>query len=330
MAARSDLIKGLQADLHKWYWESADPYYKSYSPIYPKIADVRKLSEIKGPFYQTTSALGLDELPEKKENESIQEHQISEGYTIYIKKRTHAIKIPITYELSRDFWRAKDFLRDFIKKNGPQAVLNTFEKALANIFNYGGYTSGADIFDNSIPGILSPSYGNLCYDGKPFFTLQGNERSAKNGDTYYNGLGLTLDFDNLKTAHNLLTGTNAKREDGSPFDNTQNKIIVVPTQLALDTDRLINSTLIPDSNNNDKNPLKGEYEIIVNPHFTTSTSWAIGRKGFGIVMFLPDGPTFDVWEDMDTKQIKANILVDFAIGVTNWRGWVGSNFPTSA
>lgn len=325
---RSTFIKGMIPDMHEWYWEAADKFYQSFHPIYPKYFDVRPLSEIKGSFIQMTSALAVGQLPEKKENGPIQEYHASEGFTVYIAKKRFYGKSPVSFELNEDFPRIKNFIRDYIKSNMPQAIENTKEQLAADIFNKGGYTAGDDIFDNSVVGILSPPYGKLLYDGKPFFALSGNDRTAKSGTTYYNGLALALTFDNLKIAHTLFTATNAKQENDEPFDNTQDKRLMVPQALELTADQIINSTLIPGSNNNDKNPLKGAYEVIVNPRLTTATSWALLRKA-GLLMYTSNTPDFDFWEDKDTKTLKASFGFTVAIGVKNFRTAVGSNFPTS-
>lgn len=324
---RSSFIKGMAADMHEWFWEAADPFYKSHKKLYPKFMTVKPLSDIKGAFAQITSAIGINRLPEKKENAAITEFNPSEGFTVYLAKKRFYGKSPVSFELNEDFPRIREFLRDYIKSNMPQAIENTKEWLATDLFNYGGYTSGADIFNNATLN-NTPSYGSLAYDAKPMITLSGNNRTAKNGSTYYNGLALALSMDNLKTAHTLFTATNAKMENGEPFDNSQDKILMVPQALELTSDQLINSTLIPGNNNNDKNPLKGAYEIIVNPRMSTATSWALVRKE-GLVMYVSDDPDFDFYEDKETKTLKATFGFTVALGVKNFRTVVGSNFPTS-
>lgn len=330
---REAMIKGLSADMHKWYWEAADPFYKKHRRVYSQICRMRSLSEIKGSYYQTTSAIGIDKLDERDENGAIAIHRPSEGYTIQIKVRNYGVIIPISYELNRDWWRVPKFLENYIKENGPLAVEETKEDARASLFNYGGYTAGHAIYNNSTPN-QSDASGDGCYDGTsasivPFFSRSTGAHVSKGGTTYFNAYGNALtDFDNLVTSHNLLVDTNAKRENDTTFDNSQNKILVVPPALEVTARQWIKSTSLPGSNNNDINPLYNMYDLVVDPWLSEATSWAIGRRGFGIEFFDAD-PHFKFWEDNDTGQLKARILVDFALGVTNWRGWVGSNFPLS-
>ena len=328
---RSTFIKGMIPDMHEWYWEAADPFYKSYSPLYPKYFTIKPISEIKGAFKQMTSALAVDKLPEKKENAAIAEYHATEGWTLYIAKKRFYGKSPVSFELNEDFPRISNFIRDYIKSNMPAAIEETKENLAADIFNDGAKTAGADVFDNATLG-HAIDYGKVCYDSKPFFNLSTNTRTAKNGSTYYNLLDLALSgasgYDNLKTAHILFTATNAKKENGQPFDNSQGKMLMVPQALELDADVHINSTLIPGSNDNDRNPLKGAYKILVNPRLKTSTSWALLRKE-GLIFYVSDTPDFDFFEDKETKTFKATFGITCGIGVKNWRTAVGSKFPTS-
>jgi hypothetical protein len=326
---RSTFIEGMSADMHKWYWEAAEPFYKQYAPVYSQIANVKSLSEIEGAYYQTTSAIGIEKLHKRGENAPVVKVKLGEGHTIYVAIRSFDVMLETSFELNRDFVKIQNFLKNAIKANMPLAVEETKEQLLASVFNDGGLTAGADVFDNSVPEVnLNPSYGDLCYDGAPFFNLSDNLRENLVGDEFHNGIALPFSSDNLKTAHTRLTATNAKREIGTPFNNTQDLVLVVPTALSLDADEVLNSKLIAGNNNNNKNSLRGRYTPIENPWLTKATQWQIGRRGFGIEMFLPDGPDFDFWEDKDIKKFKASAHIDLAIGVTNWRGWVGSNFDT--
>lgn len=327
---RSTFIKGMPANMYKWYWESAEPFYKQHDSVYPKVANVHPLSEIVGPYYQTTSAIGIEKLYRRNENGPIRKVNFGEGFTIYIAIRSYDVMVECSFELNRDFHRISDFLKNSIKANMPLAVEETKEQLFADIFNKGGFTAGDDVFDNSVPEVnLNPSYGSLAYDGLPFFNLSGNLRKNMVETEYYNGIASNFSATNLKAAHILLTSTNAKREIDTPFNNSQNLVLMVPTALSLDADEVLNSKLIAGSNNNNKNSLRGRYNPIENPWLTKASQWQIGRKGFGVDMFVPDGPDFDFWEDKDLKKFKASAHIDIAVGVTNWRGWLSSNFDTS-
>jgi len=329
MAQRTDMIKALQNLAMSVTMEATDAFYKSISLVYPKLVTLRKVSEIKGTHYQTSSVVGIQELEEVEEGEPIPFRDPVEGYQIYLKKKKLAVGTEFTLELDQDFEQIKDFFRAYIRENIPPAVVEAKEKAIAGLFNEGAFTAGSTKFNNATK-TFAPSYGNFAYDTKPFLNLSGNNRSAKgHNTTYYNHIGsLALTFDNLSTAHNLLTDTNAKKENGQPFDNTQNKKLLVPTGLVLTARRIINSELIPGNSNNDKNALQGEYDIVQSPYITTATAWAIGRPQ-GILFFDSNDVIYEFWKVNETQQLRCSAHIRVAYGVRNWRAWVGSNFPTS-
>jgi len=324
---RTNFLKGITADLHEWYWEAADDFYKTSSPAYKKIVTLDSTKSIKGPYAQITSGIAPATLPEVNPNSEIPTQDSLEGWVVYAKVRKAGHKIMVPYELQRDFTKVRDFLRSQIEENAPQQIENTKSKIVADLFNYGGFTAGHSIFNQDIPGILSTGYGNYVYDGKPFFNLSGNLRTAKNGATYYNGAALALTFDNLVTMSTLMTGTNAKREDGTPFDNSKGRILLVPPSLELTAMQLVNSTLIPGSPNNDVNPLKGAMEVVVCPDLTDTDAWFIVRKE-GIKFWVSE-PRMKFWTNENNESMYASVMIDYAICVKNWRCAVGSNFATA-
>ena len=109
---RSTFIKGMIPDMHEWYWEAADPFYKLYTPMYPRYFTQKPISDIKGAFKQMTSAIAVDKLEEKKENGPIKEYHAIEGFTVYIAKKSYYGKSPVSFELNEDFDRVKNFIRD--------------------------------------------------------------------------------------------------------------------------------------------------------------------------------------------------------------------------
>lgn len=324
---RASFIRGITADMHEWYWEAMDDFYKSYKPVYKQIATVDAMTKIKGPYAQITSALAPSTLPEVEPNAEIPTQDSAEGWVVYAKVRKAGHKILVPYELQRDFTKVKDFLKSALNENAPTQIESTKERLVADLFNYGGLASGHPIFNQDIPGILTTGYGQFVYDNRPFMVLSTNPRTAKNGATYYNLIAQQLTFANLQTAWSLLTGANAVREDGTPFDNSRNVKLLVPPQLALTAQQLINSTLIPGSANNDINPLKGACEIVVCPWITTSSAWALVRPE-GIKFWVGE-PKFRMWVNESNEAMYASVIFDYALAVKNWRCVVGSNFPTS-
>lgn len=332
---RSQLTQGVKADAHKWSYEALNKYYKKYPPLYKEMCELEPLTKVEGEFYKETTAMGIDDIPERDENEGIAEAQFTEAFSPMIAVRNRAVKIPITHEAKRDFTKAANFLESSVKNNIPELYVNVINKIVSNFFNDGSLTAGSSIFNQSTKN-ESDSTGNFSYDdtgsGTPFLAISGISGAGhvnKSGSTYYNGLGaLDLNYTNLETADTLLTATNAYREDDQPFDNTSGlKLICHPTY-KVRAMKTIKSDQTPDDANTAYNAFNNGYKIVVNPFLSTGTSWAIGRAGFGIKLFLGK-PVYNFWQDPETNNYKASVSFDYACGVTNFRFAVGVGFDQS-
>lgn len=326
---RTSMYNALRNIAAKVTMEETDKYYKKYSPLYPKLCTVRNVNEIQGAYEQMSSAIGITELYKRSESGPVQFQNLSEGYQIYAAKWSYDVGVEGTMELNKDLVQLKEFMTNWVKqKNLPAAVARTKEKIVANLFNYGGYTAGHAAFSQAASPVVPVTYGNLVYDGKPLFEPTG--RSAKaHSTTYVNGLGaLSLEYPNLTTADILLTSTNAKMENGEPFDNTRDNILHVPTALRQTGKKILESEYNPSNANNDVNPLRGEYDLVVNPYLSDTNAWFIGNK-HGIVFWDTNDVDYNMWEIHETKQIRVSASIRIACAVVNWRSWVGANYATS-
>jgi len=327
---RSQLTYGVKADMHKWSYEAMNEFYKKYPPLYNDIAQVAPVTKVAGEFYLETTAMGIDDIPERVENAGIEEAQFTEGFSPMIAVRNRAVKIPITHEAKRDFTKAANFLEKSVKDNLPELYVNVVNKIVTNMFNYGSVTSGNAVFNQSTKNQADAS-GNMIYDSAEFMSISGTStaHTNKSGTTYNNGLAAAEPtYTNLNTADILLCSTNAKREDDQPFDNTTGLKAMVHPYYKSRMMMTLKSELTPDDANTAINPHKDGYGMIINPYLTTTTSWAIGRAGFGIKLFLGK-PRYSFWYDEDTMEYKASINFDYGCGPTNFRFVVGVGFATS-
>ena len=341
MVLRLDQIEGIKANLYSWYYESKEKIYDKLPNYWKKISEQASFSEIKGGYWKGTSSLGAMELEDRTSLGQYSEDTPQEGFTVFGTIKDKALKIQVPREFKRDWHRTEDFLKDQVKGNWPKAVEVTKEQLVANMYNFGGYTSGDDIFDNDDSGISLTTYASpkKAYDGKPFLNLTNNKRSAKfeSASNYYNAVAVTtgdlsagVTYDNAKDMWNLLTSTNNRSDSGKYFDNSQNVSILCHTRLKLDWDVINNSTLNPDNAMNPTNPLKGAFrEIIANPYLNTNTFSAFVRGGIAGVRVWFSEPIFNFWEKYDPKTYWASVVLDYAIAVINWRPVVVNNAPES-
>lgn len=337
MNINQDFVEGLKKDAYEYYFEGFD----EHEPIYTKICEVR---ESQNAYEKGTVLSGPGVLDEKTYAGAYDEVNLTETWTWVIKMHEFGNILPIEGSTVEDLKaKAGDLVRDWAKEWGG-ADLRVREKKVADIFNKGGYTSGDDdTFDNSIPNVVSDASGDGVYDGTAaspmcLFNLSDNERTAKDGSTYYNGLSLSLTPTNFETAYTRLRRTNAKTEEGDEVALPLNTlgILVTNNADALTARRIFLSENLAGTNLNDINVLRrivSEDRIIEMPYFDSAAAtagvWAIGCLKKGIRFYNRIGPEFDFWEEKNANILNARIRVRFGWGVIQWRYWVGSNFPTS-
>jgi len=340
---RTDLATQLKNEAMRVMPELQSEYYnaKKNPPFYTKFTTVKKLSDMEwstpkmgggSAYTQMVSLIGVTELIEREEGAPITYSQPILGFPIWIKRKNFVLGTKMTMEVNRDFKAIKKDLMDWLKtSNFPEAVETTKEKYAIGLINEGAFTAGSNYYNNNIPGITPTTYGNTVYDGLPLFNLAGNLRTNKSGSTFYTHIGdLPLTIDNLKTGDILLKATNAYREDNQPFNNDLDNFIMTNHSLDNTVDQIINSTLIPGNNNNDKNPLYNRYKPISNPYMTPSTAqaWVIGNK-HGFWFFDSNDIVIDVWQDYERKILCVSASIDLAAAIVNWRSFVCSYLPRS-
>ena len=84
--------------------------------------------------------------------------------------------------------------------------------------------------------------------------------------------------------------TQTKVESGQLVAPAQDLILFVPPALEFTADRILNSTLLPGSADNDRNPIKARrnWSIIVSPYLTDEDAWfllAASKKSHGITSY---------------------------------------------
>ncbi len=339
MVVRKDLLEGIKIEMSTWFYDAASPLYKTLERFYPDMVEVGDIKDLTGGYWKGTSALGSSELEDLDNYGDIHEDNPTEGYTVYARIKSKALRVKCPRVLKRDWHRTTDWLKNYVSENWPQAVEVTKEKIVANFYNKGGWTSGDDIYNNDDADIGLTTYTSpkLQYDGEPVFNLSDNTRSAKNGSTYYNAIqsGVAPDYPNVALPlFKLLTSTNAYMENGNPFDNGQDLIVVTAKANEPAWKIINNSTLVPGDSNNDSNPLQGIFKkIVANPYITYSYN-GIGmsvmqRRAKGI-KFWVGKPRFNFWEVPSPEAFWASCTLDYAITLQNFRPLVADNAPITS
>ncbi len=281
-----------------------------------------------------TQLLGADRLKEQAENEDIDFHSPVQGWQAWIKYRTFSDGVNFTKNAVEDNVKNGEVgktLKGYAATWGS-AIRNEKEVFGANIFTYGGYTSGDDIYKNSW-GNETDSSGDLIYDSKPLFNLTGNTRTTKGGGTYYNAIATgTLSPTTFETLYNLVSNTNAYSEQDRRIANKPDTLLTRTGADAFLAKRVVKTPeRMPGGDQNDMNP----YFDIVQPiswGYLTGDGWFIGkRKEDKLQWHNRQKPVIEFFRRPENRGYRASVDVRWGVllkpGV--WRNW-GRTLGSSA
>jgi len=272
-----------------------------------------------------TSAIGLGELLEKPEGEDIQADAPMESYTIVVKNRSFARLVRMSYETVNDAQKVGNMVSSLVSSWSRMLPI-TKEKFYAKFFNYGAYTAGYDVFDNTITGVITDPSGDVIYDSQPFFDTA---HADKVGNTYSNyESGYTLTQANLETVWLTYHNTNNRDERGQII-SLQADTLLIPTALRFTAQVILQTTLIPGSMDNDINVMRAIVQPMEWAYLTDADGWFLGAKKQGLMATNREDVTLDFWQDETSKDYFASIFTRFGGGVTNWRYWYACNISSS-
>jgi hypothetical protein len=324
MATRASFIKAMVKDSYEWAIES----YEQQPTIFNQLFETESTDAA---YEQYTSAIGPGEVTQVLEGAAIPRQSAQEGYTVFCANKKYPTELPLTNEAIDDNQKVANFLKAWASGLG-EAIRNKQEKTHADIFNKGGFTAGDSAFDNSIAGVLTPSYGSLMYDGKPFFALTGNNHPAKNGATYYNSIAsLPLSGANLETMIKLISITNAYNEAGREVQIMPDTLVVqAGSSNFYKAKRLLESIAdVEGGHSGVNNVWKGSLNLIGWRFLNTADAIYVGcaKKGLKSLNRMP--LKIDYYEDQNTDSQIVRSRARWGNCVTNFRYWVAANLATS-
>jgi len=276
-------------------------------------------------YEQFTSAIGLGELFEKPEGEDIQAQVPIESYTIVCRNRAFAAEVRFSYESVADSKKINNMVAETVGSWG-QSIPITQEKFYSGFINYGAYTAGHSVFNNTITGVVSDPAGDKIYDGT---TLFSNSHPDKVGNTYDNfNASSTLSGPNLKTAYLAFTVTNNRDERGNVIDIKPDTLLINPS-LKFTAQEILMSEQVPSSMDNTTNVLRSIVEPLEWSYITGTDDWVLMKRGTGLLKTMREEPLLDFFQDDRNKDYYANIFTRWGGCVKNWRYLYGCNLATS-
>lgn len=136
------------------------------------------------------------------------------------------------------------------------------------------------------------------------------------------GTGKALSESNLELAFKLA------REQ---IDETGNKIqmnpkvLIVPAALEFTAEKIAKSVQLPGTNDNDINPMRGRFQVVVLDYLTDPTAWFLIDPDLNpLQWFWREKLNFKATNDFDTDMAKYKGRFRCAFGWTDWRGIIGA------
>jgi sulfur carrier protein ThiS len=335
---RLDVPKGLAADLYKWDFEARADYDKKEGPtLLEKVVDVKPMSEVKGSFYQRTTAITDDKLGDKDDYGLSDKASLVDGFTVYGAKKHKSKILRVSSEVAADWHRYSDFIKEFVKVYGPEWIYNTKEAILMDALNNGALTAGHSSFDqNNSDASVPATTANLPYDGVALFSTH----TAKSGTTYSNymtetglspsGVANGVNAAAVKDMYVRFAATNAKMENDANFNNTKDIMVLTSIAGEMDWGSVLKSTLNPDDNNNAASYVRGKIkpENVIGTNLLTTTTASILFRKKGVKCFITE-PKYEFLSEKEPDVDWFRLSFDYILVWENWRFWLGNNLPQS-
>jgi len=268
-----------------------------------------------------TSAVGLGELLEKPEGSDLQADAPIESYTIICKNRSFGRLVRFSYETISDSQKVSNLLATTVGSWGRMVPI-TKEKFYVKFFNEGAQTAGNDVFNNTITGVIDDPTANLIYDGKAFFSTS---HVSKAGTTYSNYDSTNaLSHTNLKATYLIYVDTNNRDERDERFEMIPD-VMLIPVGLKFTAQEILNSTLIPGSQDNDVNSLQAIIEPMEWSYLSDATGWFLGKKKMGLMATNREDIMLDFWQDETSLDYFASIFTRWGGAINQWRYWYASD-----
>lgn len=322
MITRDKFSETLRTKGVETYFEDSD--YEHFPEQYKEITRPVKID---GAYEIKNSIIGVEKPQEREDGATTHESDMTEGYQVMRRSRFYDVKISITEGTKESV--ALDMVTE-ATNSWKEQYGDVKNEMVANLLNYGFYTAGHAVFDNSVPNAMADPSGKLCYDGKPFFNLTGNTRSSKGGGTYYNGeTGVTLNSTNLAGAINSMTTRNCYNERDQKRVLRPKFLVTGPGSISQTAKQILDSELVPENANNAVNVMRGALKHIILDWITDTDFWAISCGKTGIWFYDSGAPKIFTWKDEDKGVYYYKISWGGACGVDQWRTWYGFNGSTS-
>jgi len=298
--------------------------YKTVPTMYDRLCKVVPYDVTQA--YGTKGSVigGFGQLKERSDGEAPKADRLFDAYTWQCAVKILSSSVTLERRLlesSNALGKIGDMISR-VSENWGVSAQRAKDAKLSLMFQKGTLTAGHEVFDNSYEGNIQ-SNRLFVYDGLPWF--DGAHTISGGSNTYSNiATGTTLSAANVETMLGTMRVTNAVDERGQAINIEPNCIVVPPGAEEYKARRIFNSTLRPESANNDINVLQGLIEVIPWVSIADDTDCGyIGTKGEGLIAIDSGVPEIRVQQLTDgTGNVIVSCDAYFGIAVTDaFRYW---------
>lgn len=267
--------------------------------------------------YQGVGEVGSDGWTEFDKFRKVPYGGFEPNYKATLRHKTYAKGLMVERELLEDNMYPQagipKSLTQRVEKLADSAAVFR-EKAAADVFNNAFTDSGISAAGFSVSG---PDGVGLVSTAHPLSPTNSGTQSNEFTETL-NAAGLTV----VRAAMQRWT------DDKGDIVSINPDTLIVPPALEDTALALVNSELVLGSNNNDPNPHKGRYEVVVWPYLTDTNAWFLADSVLMDEHLIWLDRVLPEWQtegDFDTIMAKYRGYMRFSVGWDAWQFIAGSN-----
>jgi hypothetical protein len=288
--------KALWGQVKGWFGK----FYNEHASEYPELFEIENSNMN---FEEDVQITGLGLAPVKDQGGSVSYSAMKQGW---VKRYSHVV-YGLGYIVTREAIEDNQYSK--VSKSHAKALAfamhQTKENVAANVYNR-AFTSGYTGGDGSV----------LCVTSHT--TRTGSQSNA---------LATAADLSEASIEDMAIMIMDATDDEGLNISLMPKKLIV-PTELVFEAERILQSTLRPDSANNDVNALKSMGiipKVVANHYLTDADAWFVRTNAVdGMKMYQRRALEFGKDNDFDTENAKAKATERYSVGWTDWRGCYGT------
>lgn len=265
--------KALWPGVKKWYATAYNDYKQEYDKLFDKFTSDRAWEEFVG-------KVGLGLAVVKPEGGGITFDSEKQGFTTRVQHVNYALGFIITEEMMDD--------------DQYMVVGERRAKALARSMRHTKEINGANMYNRA----FSSSY--TFGDGKEMIA---SDHPNVSGGTWSNELATPADISEAALEQAVID-IQGFTDDRGLLIAVQPKTLIIPRQLAFETERILKSVARYDTANNDLNALKTMGiipNVVINHYLTDTDAWFIRTDVEGLAYVERKADTFAQDNDFNTS-----------------------------